>query len=291
MAELERAAPGTSVRTGWLDRTLGLRAPGTVFQATQVGSSRASGALAGPGPELTMTSIADVDLWGAGDAQQRALWTTALGRLHATAPAGLRKAANGAVQAVRTAATISATKDQPANGAVYPDGSELARALRDVARMIRAKVGLQVACVEFGDWDMHEGMGTPDDGRLHDHLDELARCLAAFATDLGPLLDDLTLVTLSEFGRRAGENGSGGTDHGHGNAVLLLGGGVVGGTVHGRWPGLADDDLVDGDLAGATDYRQLLAEVLTARCGVASVSSVFPGLTPAPLGVVRPRTS
>ena len=291
MAELERAAPGTSVRTGWLDRTLGLRAPGTVFQATQVGSSRASGALAGPGPELTMTSIADVDLWGAGDAQQRALWTTALGRLHATAPAGLRKAASGAVQAVRTAATISATKDQPANGAVYPDGSELARALRDVARMIRAKVGLQVACVEFGDWDMHEGMGTPDDGRLHDHLDELARCLAAFATDLGPLLDDLTLVTLSEFGRRAGENGSGGTDHGHGNAVLLLGGGVVGGTVHGRWPGLADDDLVDGDLAGATDYRQLLAEVLTARCGVASVSSVFPGLAPAPLGVVRPRTS
>jgi uncharacterized protein (DUF1501 family) len=291
MNELERAAPGTSMRTGWLDRTLGLRSPGTVFQATQVGSSRASGALAGPGPELTMTSLADLGLWGADDAQQRALWTTALERLHAGAPAPLRTAASGAVKAVRTAAAVSATKDQPANGAVYPDGSQLGRALRDLARLIRARVGLQVACVDFGDWDMHVGMGAPGDGRLRDHLDELARCLVAFATDLGPLLDDLTLVTLSEFGRRVQENGSGGTDHGHGNAVLLLGGGVVGGTVHGPWPGLADGDLVDGDLAGATDYRQLLAEVLTARCGVASVASVFPGLTPAPLGVVRARSS
>jgi uncharacterized protein (DUF1501 family) len=191
---------------------------------------------------------------------------------------------------VRTSAAITAVKDVPANGAAYPKDSDLGKALRDVARLIRAKVGLQVACVDFGDWDMHEGMGTPDDGRLHDHLDELARCLVAFATDLGPLLDDLTLVTLSEFGRRAQENGSGGTDHGHGNAVFLLGGGVVGGTVHGRWPGLSDADLVGGDLAGATDYRQLLAEVLTARCGVASVGDVFPGLAPSPVGVVRPRT-
>jgi uncharacterized protein (DUF1501 family) len=289
MAELERAAPGTSVRTGWLDRTLGLRAPGTVFQATEVGSSRASGAFTGPRPELTMTTIKDLDLWGAWDAEQRRLWTTALDRLHAGAPAALRKPANGAVQAVRTAAAISAADDVPANGAVYPDGSDLGRALRDVVRLIRAGVGLQVASVDFGDWDMHEGIGAPDDGRLHDQLDELARCLVAFATDLGPLLDDLTLVTLSEFGRRAQENGSGGTDHGHGNAVFLLGGGVVGGTVHGRWPGLSDADLVDGDLAGATDYRQLLAEVLTARCGVGSVGAVFPGLAAAPVGVVRPR--
>ncbi len=290
MAELERAAPGTSARTGWLDRTLGLRTPGTVFQATQVGSSRASGALAGPRRELTMTAIDDVNLWGAWDAHQRRLWTGTLERLHAGAPAAVRTAASGAVQAVQTSAAIAAANATPANGAVYPENSKLGTALRDVARLVRAKVGLQVACVDFGDWDMHEGMGKPDGGWLRDHLDELARCLVAFATDLGPLLDDTTLVTLSEFGRRAAENGSGGTDHGHGNAVLLLGGGVVGGTVHGRWPGLSDADLVDGDLAGATDYRQLLAEVLTARCGVASVADVFPGLAPAPLGIVRPRT-
>jgi uncharacterized protein (DUF1501 family) len=151
-------------------------------------------------------------------------------------------------------------------------------------------VGLQVACVDFGDWDMHSDMGNADSGRMHDHLDELARCLAAFAADLGPLLDGVTLVTLSEFGRRVEENGSGGADHGHGNAVLLLGGGVAGGQVYGQWPGLADDDLVDGDLAGTTDYRQILAEVLVRRCGLASPGDVFPGLVPAPLGVVRPRS-
>lgn len=103
-------------------------------------------------------------------------------------------------------------------------------------------------------------------------------------------MSKVTLVTLSEFGRRVEENGSGGTDHGHGNAVLLLGGSVVGGVVHGRWPGLADDKLVDGDLAGTTDYRLILAEILTKRCEVGSLATVFPGLSGAPLGVVRAAT-
>ncbi len=294
MAELERAAPGTSLRTGWLDRTLGARPAGassSVFTATQLGSSRPSGALAGPGPELTMTSVEGFDIWGAWDADQRRRWVSALETMHAGARGGLQKASAGALSAVRTTAAIAAAKEPPAHGATYPAKSGLGTALRDVARLVRAGVGLQVACVDFGDWDMHVAMGRPGSGHLHSRLDELARCLAAFATDLGPLLDGVTLVTLSEFGRRAGENGSGGTDHGHGNAVLLLGGGVVGGTVHGRWPGLADGDLVDGDLAGVTDYRQVLAVVLTARFGVGSVGLVFPGLAPAPLGVVRPRTS
>ena len=289
MAQLERAAPGTSLRTGWLDRTVGVRGTGSVFQATQLGSSTPSGAFAGPRPELTMRSIDDFGVAGAWDADQLTRWTTTLERLHATAPAGVRRASAGALQAVRTTRALKG-KDQPANGAAYPAKSDLGEALRDVARLVRAKVGLQVACVDFGDWDMHNDMGTPDKGRLHDQLDELARCLAAFATDLGAGFANVTVVTLSEFGRRARENGSGGTDHGHGNAVLLLGGGVAGGTVYGRWPGLGDDDLVDGDLAGATDYRQVLAEVLSVRCGVGTVADVFPGLTPAPLGVVRPRS-
>ncbi len=289
MAELERAAPGTSLRTGWLDRTVGLRAPGSVFQAAEVGSTSPSGALAGPTPELVLGSIDDFDLWGAWDDHQRKLWTTALEHLHAAAPRGVRGAATNALTAVRTTTALTAqAKKQPAPQG-YPKDSELGTALHDVVRLVKAGVGLQVACVDFGDWDMHSDMGDADSGRLHDHLDELARCLAAFAAELGPLLDAVTLVTLSEFGRRAGENGSGGADHGHGNAVLLLGGGVVGGQVHGHWPGLADADLVDGDLAGATDYRQILAEVLARRCGLASPASVFPGLVPAPLGVVRAR--
>jgi uncharacterized protein (DUF1501 family) len=289
MAELERAAPGTTLRTGWLDRTVGLRAPGTVFQAAEVGSTSPSGALAGPAPELALGAIDDFNLWGAWDDHQRQLWTTVLRRMHASAPAPVKGAATNALTAVRTTTALTAAaKKQPAPQG-YPKDSELGKALHDVVRLVKAKVGLQVACVDFGDWDMHSDMGGPDSGRMHDHLDELARCLAAFAADLGPLLDGVTLVTLSEFGRRAGENGSGGADHGHGNAVLLLGGGVAGGQVYGRWPGLADDALVDGDLAGTTDYRQILAEILVRRCGLAASADVFPGLVPAPLGLVRAR--
>lgn len=289
MAELERAAPGTTTRTGWLDRAVGLRPAGTVFQAAQVGSTSPAGALAGPAPELVLGRIDDFDLWGAWDDHQRQLWTTALTRMHASAPAPVRGAAANALGAVRTTTALTAqARTQPVPPG-YPKDSELATALRDVVRLVKGGVGLQVACVDFGDWDMHSDMGGPDSGRMHDHLDELARALAAFAADLGPLLDGVTLVTLSEFGRRAGENGSGGADHGHGNAVLLLGGGVAGGQVYGRWPGLADGDLVDGDLAGTTDYRQILAEILARRCGLASPAGVFPGLVPEPLGVVRAR--
>ena len=125
---------------------------------------------------------------------------------------------------------------------------------------------------------MHAGMGTVDTGWMHDHLSELGTALDAFATDLGGKLDDVTLVTLTEFGRRIEENGSGGTDHGYGQTVFLLGGGVKGGQVHGIWPSLALDKLLDGDLAKTTDYRSILAEILEKRCEASSVSEIFPDL-------------
>ncbi|MDH5279352.1 MAG: DUF1501 domain-containing protein, partial [Actinomycetota bacterium] len=156
-------------------------------------------------------------------------------------------------------------------------------------RLVKADVGLQVAAVDYGDWDMHADMGSVDEGWMRDHLRELSRSIAAFGTDLGAHLADVTLVTLTEFGRRVEENGSGGVEHGHGQAVLMLGGGVKGGQVHGRWPGLADGDLFEGDLAGTTDYRQLLAEVLEKRCGASGLSTVFPGLGPDRVDVVRTR--
>jgi uncharacterized protein (DUF1501 family) len=106
----------------------------------------------------------------------------------------------------------------------------------------------------------------------------------------GAGLADVTLVTLTEFGRRVEENGSGGTDHGYGQAVLMMGGGVKGGQVHGTWPGLAPGDLIDGDLNATTDYRQVLAEILEKRCGASSVSDIFPGIGSSRPGVVDPRT-
>jgi uncharacterized protein (DUF1501 family) len=289
MAELERAAPGTGLRTGWLDRTLGVQPGASIFKATQLGSGQVTGALTGPQPELAMDSIDGFELGGAWNATERARWATALTALHRGAPSALAAPTAGALSALATTAGLKEAGYTP--GAVaYPD-TDTAKALRDIARLIRANVGLKVACLEQGDWDMHADLGTPDSGRFVAAIGELAGALAAFATDLGPAgLANVTIVTLSEFGRRVEENGSGGVDHGHGNAVLLLGGGVAGGTVHGRWPGLSDAALVDGDLAGTTDYRTILAEILTKRCGVASASAVFPGLTTTPLGVVRPRS-
>ncbi|GAB3242568.1 DUF1501 domain-containing protein [Kineosporia babensis] len=288
MQELERAAPGSSLRTGWLDRTLGSRARGTIFQASQVGSNDVPLALAGPTPELALGSVDSFKIAGAWNTAERNRWTKALTAMNAGAPPAVGLPAKATLSATGTTAALAAKKYTPANGAVYPKDSALGKALRDVARMIKADVGLQVACVDEGDWDMHADMGAADNGWMHDHLNDLALSLAAFATDLGNRFQKVTVVTLSEFGRRVGENGSGGVDHGHGNAVLLLGGGVNGGQVHGRWPGLSEADLVDGDLAGTTDYRTILGEILQKRCGAGSLSQIFPGLPgSAPLGLVK----
>jgi uncharacterized protein (DUF1501 family) len=278
MEEMERAAPGTSVRTGWLDRVLGLRDPGSAFQASQIGSNTPASAFLGPSPELAMWSVDSFGLDGAWDDTQRGLWDSALRGLYSGAPDVLVSPTSSALDALSTTAQLKADGYTPANGAIYPSESGLADALRDIARLIKADVGLQVAAVDYGDWDMHSGMGDADRGWMHDHLTELSTSLAAFATDLGSKLDDVSLVSLTEFGRRVEENGSGGVDHGFGQAVLLLGGGIKGGHVHGQWPGLAAPDLIDGDLNGVNDYRKVLAELLEKRCGAGSVGEIFPGL-------------
>lgn len=288
MEELERAAPGTSMRTGWLDRVIGVRGPGSVFQGMQLGSSMGASSFRGPTPELAMRSVESFGLDAAWDAEQRGLWDVALRGLHTGAPDALKAPASAALGALNTTAALQKGKYAPENGATYPD-SDLGAALGDVARLIKSNVGLQVAAVDYGDWDMHAGMGGLDKGWMHDHLTELSRALSAFAADLGSNLANVTLVTLTEFGRRVQENGSGGTDHGFGQVVLMLGGGVHGGVVHGRWPGLAESDLVDGDLNGLNDYRLVLAEILEKRCGAGSVSQIFPGISGDRLGVVRPR--
>lgn len=289
MEEMERAAPGTSTRTGWLDRTLGIRDPGSVFQAVQMGGGLPASSLTGPNPELAMWSVNSFELDGAWDATERQRWDTALRKLHDGVPAAIADPAMITLGALTTTGQLKDAGYTPANGATYPN-TELGDALKDVARLIKADVGLQVACVDYGDWDMHEGMGGVDDGWLLEHLQEMSGAIAAFGTDLGAGLDKVTLLTLTEFGRRVEENGSGGAEHGHGQVVLMLGGGVVGGQVHGTWPGLAPGDLVDGDLQGTTDYRTVLAEVLEKRCGASGLASVFPGLGSGRIGVVRPAT-
>ncbi len=287
MEELERAAPGTTLRTGWLDRMTGRLGADHPFDAVSVGSVRPARVLAGPAPSLGLGSVDDFVL--SGEDKSRPMAAT-MAALYAGAPDALAQTTAMTTGALATAGRLRNAGYQPAGGAAYPD-TELGAALRDVARLIKADVGLLSATLDSGDWDMHENLGTAAPGkRMYDHLADLAKALAAFATDLGRTgLARVTLVTISEFGRRVGQNGSGGLDHGYGNAMLVLGGGVRGGQVHGRWPGLAAAQLVDGDLAVTTDYRAVIGEILRARCGIGDVTSVFPGVKASSLGLVRAR--
>jgi uncharacterized protein (DUF1501 family) len=147
--------------------------------------------------------------------------------------------------------------------------------MMQVAQLIKAEVGLQVACVDFrGGWDTHSDEG----GRLPDLLRDLAQGLDAFNRDLGDRMKDVVVLTMSEFGRTARENGSGGTDHGHANFMFAMGGPVRGGKVYGKWPGLEKEQLnEDRDLALTTDYRDVLAEVLVEHLGCDAPNTVFPG--------------
>jgi len=242
--------------------------------------------LRGPSGEVAFDTLAGLRLRapGAGEEARRA---AALRAMHAGARPVVAAPATAALDAV--ALSTGLLTSRPAPPVAYPD-SDLGRSLQDVATLVRGGAGVRAAAVDVGDWDMHAGMGAPTDpaGWMHAKLTDLATSLVAFAADLGPDLDRVVLVTLSEFGRTAEQNGSGGTDHGYGNAVLVLGGGVVGGRVHGRWPGLAPEARVGGDLAVTTDYRSLLAEALVARCGL-SPSTVFPGQVAPTRGVFRAR--
>jgi uncharacterized protein (DUF1501 family) len=171
-------------------------------------------------------------------------------------------------------------------GASYPTG-RFGSQLRELAQIIKAGMGLEVACVDIGGWDHHAAIGQA----LPPLLSELAQGLLAFRSDLGSRMAEVTVVTLTEFGRRAYQNASGGTDHGSAFGSIALGGGVNGGHVYAEWPGLRDADLFNGDLNVTTDYRTWLAELLEKRAGNSDVASVFPEFMPGPaLGLFRPRS-
>jgi uncharacterized protein (DUF1501 family) len=287
MEDLERAAPGTSIRTGWLNRMLGLTGSADPMQAVVMGTAMPARVLSGPAPYLGVTSIDKTALTG--EQAGRPIAAT-MAKLYASAPAALKQTAGQLNGALQKTAQLRAAGYQPANGAVYP-GTDLGAALRDVARLIRSGSGLMSATVDSGDWDMHENLGPAVAGRrMFDQLKALATAIAAFAADLGPDgLRRVTLITISEFGRRVTQNGSGGLDHGYGNAMFVLGGGVRGGKVYGQWPGLTTVQLRDGDLAVTTDYRAVIGEILRARCGVGDLAGVFPGVTASSLGIVTAR--
>ena len=286
MDSLENAAPGTSVRSGWLDRMLGGTGTTAPLGGVSLGNAMPSRLFAGPAPAVSMDAIDDFVLAGEGKRPMAA----ALRAMYAEAPGLLAAPAKAADAALTAATAVKAAAYTPANGAVYPS-TPLGAALRDVARLIKSKTGLAAATVDQGDWDMHDALGTAVKGqRMYDNLTELAATMAAFAADLGPAgMANVTVVTISEFGRRVAENASRGVDHGHGNAMLLMGGGVRGGKVYTKWPTLAPAALTAGDLAVTTDYRSVLGEILQKRCGFGDLSTVFPGSAPSDFGLAAAR--
>src|SRR5205085_10204658 len=181
-----------------------------------------------------------------------------------------------AFDAMKTLKAADPSRYQPEHGADYPR-SAFGQALRQIAQLTKADVGLEVAFAEVGGWDTHVGQGAAQ-GQLATRLDDFARSIAALVIDLGDRMADTVVLTMSEFGRAVNENGNRGTDHGHGNAMMVMGGGVKGGKVYGRWPGLATDRRYEGrDLAVTTDFRDVFGEVVVKHMGVADAASIFPG--------------
>jgi uncharacterized protein (DUF1501 family) len=288
MEFMERGTPGEKMTTsGWVNRHLQTSAwqSDSPFRAIGMGTIVPS-ALAGPVSTLALQSIADFHLSGRED--QLAVIQRTLASLYSVAAPTDTLSIQAADVFASSDVLVRLAQNgyTPDYGAAYPE-SDFGYGLQQIAQLIKANVGLEAACVDIGGWDTHEEQGGVD-GWLAGNLDDLGRGLTAFYTDLRDYLGNLTVVTMSEFGRRVDENASGGTDHGHGNCMFVMGGGVNGG-VYANWPGLAEEALDDGDLAITTDYRDVLSEILLARVLNPAVDQIFPNYAPNLRGIVNPR--
>lgn len=277
MDYMERGTPGEkSLSSGWLARHLQTTDwdNDSPFRAVGIGAMLQS-SLRGPVSATAMQSIAQFHLGGDNQSAELAQFQATLGELYGT---GSLLDATGQLTlgATSTLEQVIQSNYQPSHGAGYPD-SAFGQGLLQIAQLIKAEVGLEVATIDIGGWDTHAQQGALE-GDMPNLLQDLADSLAAFYTDLGSYTQRVTIVTMSEFGRRLQENGAGGTDHGHGNVMFLMGGGLNGGKVYGDWPGLAADALYGpGDLAITTDYRDVLAEIVQKRLANEHVAEVFPG--------------
>ncbi len=269
---MESAAPGNKgVADGWLNRYMQTdpKPKGTApFRAIAM-SSNMPRTLLGPAPALAMTRIQDFDVRGSGRqggggdvySAFEALWH------------------NETFDAVKMLKDANPTRFQPENGAMYPN-QPFSQSLMQIAQIIKADVGLEVAFADLSGWDTHANQGAVA-GQLSQRLREFGDGIAALYRDLGDRMRNIVVVTMTEFGRSIKQNGSGGTDHGHASALFIAGGPVKGGKVYGKWPGLSPDRLFEGrDLALTTDFRDVFAEILTKHMHAPDVARVFPGYTP-----------
>jgi uncharacterized protein (DUF1501 family) len=284
MEYIELGTPGSkSTTSGWITRHLQGRGVSSILPT--LSTSGAPSSLLNFTPTVNLNDPADFSQWDNGlvASQQQAL------RQMYSGDTLLHRAGARTLDSLRIVSPLVEQEYQPSNGAFYND-DELSLQLKTVARMIKLETGLRVATVDYGGWDTHEYETEGNGGYIAELLGNLASGLSNFYLDLDSgYTERLSVVVISEFGRRLVQNEAHGTDHGHGSVMFTLGGGVNGGQVYGDWPGLHNDQLYDhADLAITTDYRQVLSELLTRRLGNMNIGTVFPGYSPSgDLGIYR----
>ena len=277
---MESGTPGIkATEDGWLNRSLqSLPASVSAFRAVAMGPALPR-ILAGPEPAVAINNINEFGVGGGRNAQVSPLEASFETMYAGSVDAVLHGSAQETFDAVKMLKAANPAQYTPLPGANYPRG-RFGDSLKQLAQLIKANVGVQVAFADIGGWDHHVNEGSTE-GQIANVLREFAQSLAAFWTDLGDLGEDTVIVTMSEFGRTARENGNRGTDHGHANVMFVLGGPVQGGKVYGRWPGLDPTQLYEGrDLALTTDFRLVLSEALCRQLGNQNLNQVFPGFEP-----------
>ena len=284
---METGTPGVkATEDGWLNRSLHNLpgAQGSAFRAIALGPSLPR-ILSGPEPAVAMNNINDFSIGGRNPKPSVA--ATAFEAMYDhSSDSVLHGTGAETFDAVKMLKAADPGKYAPAAGANYPKG-RFGDSLRQLAQLIKANLGVQVAFADIGGWDHHVHEGAAE-GQLANVLNDFSQSIAAFWTDLGDLGEDTVVVTMSEFGRTARENGNRGTDHGHANVMFVLGGPVKGGRVYDRWPGLDQSQLYEGrDLALTTDFRQVIGEAVARHLGNKNLAAVFPGYENQPAKFLR----
>ena len=287
-----------STRDGWLNRYLATK--GTCEQCSGPGAGAADShgsphnalfravamtqqtprILMGPSASIAMNSIEEFAIRSNGpDASN-------VEAMYAAGDSDVVHAAGGEMlEAMKILRSTNPLQYQPRNGAEYPR-SPFGQRLREIAQLVKADVGMEVAFADVGGWDTHVNQGGVT-GQLAQRLDDFSKSISALVTDLGDRMADVVILTMSEFGRTARQNGSGGTDHGHAGCLFVIGGAVKGGKVHGHWPGLEPEQLNEGrDLALTTDFRSVFGEIVRKHLGATALDRIFPGFSGKEIGLL-----
>jgi uncharacterized protein (DUF1501 family) len=277
---MESGTPGIkATEDGWLNRALRAederrRGQQTPFRAVAL-SAQVPRTLQGKVPSIALDNVRDFHIGGA--AAVATPVNAAFESIYdQTVDTALRGAGKETFEGMKMLKATDPDAYTPAPGAEYPKGS-FGASMKQVAQLLKADLGVEAAFADIGGWDHHQNEGSVN-GQLADRLQEFSQSLSAFWTDMGDQAEEVVVVTMSEFGRTARENGTRGTDHGHANVMFVLGGTVKGGRVYGRWPGLAAEQLnEDRDLTVTTDFRHVLAEAAWRQLGARDMNLTFPG--------------